>query len=254
MPSAGATEQTICTGATYSDTTGATSCTACPAADSSTQITSGYPENWYPDDNLRIIGFWLGDATGISAIENCRANYTGINNRGRFTSAKVIYNSSTSKYDRVIANTYYTKVNPGYYADTTAAGTCPGAMVYQKTLPCPANSYCPGFADGMPLCSDSNYTYGTTLGLNACPTGLLSPAGSWKSSQCGHILHIGDNTLYLHGTKDTTPSLNVRWGDTTWYANMTLADKKMNINSDRYLKIRYDNTTYNVCDDTVCPM
>jgi len=107
---------------------------------------------------------------------------------------------------------------------------------------CLVNNYCPG----------GTYTYdGTNMGITACPDGTFSPAGMSSIDQCGHILHIGDDVLYLRSMKQTTPSLNVKVGDDIFYGNMTLSDVVMHDGTERKLKVHFDNTTYSVYDDTV---
>ena len=107
---------------------------------------------------------------------------------------------------------------------------------------CLINNYCPG----------GTYTYdGTNMGITACPDGTFSPAGMSSIDQCGHILHIGDDVLYLRSVKQTTPSLNVKVGDDIFYGNMTLSDVAMHNGTERKLKVHFDNTTYSVYDDTV---
>ncbi len=119
--------------------------------------------------------------------------------------------------------------NPGYYLP---------ANVDSCTI-CPQNSYCTG----------GTYTFNETTnqGIEQCTNGN-APAGS---SICyGHILHIGDDMVYLKSTKLTTPSLNVGMDDGIFYANMTTTPTPMNAGTERYLKIEYDGTVYYVCDDS----
>jgi hypothetical protein len=72
-------------------------------------------------------------------------------------------------------------------------------------------------------------------------------------AQCGRILHVGDSVIYLRSEKQTTPSLNVKIGNDIYYGNMTTNDIPMNINTERKLKIRFNDTAYSVYDDTVQP-
>ena len=65
-----------------------------------------------------------------------------------------------------------------------------------------------------------------------------------------HILHIGDDVVYLKSTKLTTPSLNIGMDDGIFYANMTTVPTPMNNATEHFLKIEYDNQIYYVCDDT----
>ena len=62
------------------------------------------------------------------------------------------------------------------------------------------------------------------------------------------ILHVGDNTIKLSQTKTTTPALHVRVGDEVWYGNMTRCPMPMNENTDKKLRVRYNDTDYYVSD------
>jgi len=125
--------------------------------------------------------------------------------------------------------------------------TCPIGQYmpanYDGCVACPADSYCAG----------GTYTFNETVtqGIESCPNNWYSPAGSSSVAQCGRILHVGDSVVYLRSVKQTTPSLNVQIGDDIFYGNMTTADVPMNINTERKLKVSYDDTTYSVYDDTV---
>ena len=110
---------------------------------------------------------------------------------------------------------------------------------------CPENNYCPG----------GTYTYnGTNLGITQCPAGLYSPAGMWEATQCGRILHVGDGFVYLRATKKTSPSLHLDLnhdGVADYFGNMTTFDVPMSRETSRKLKVRYNNTTYSIYDDSV---
>ena len=110
---------------------------------------------------------------------------------------------------------------------------------------CPNNNYCSG----------GTYTYnGSDQGLTACASGLYSPTGMWESAQCGRILHIGDEVVYLRQTKKTTPALHIdidNDGIADFFGNVTTADVPMHAGSERKLKIQHTGITYSVYDDTV---
>ena len=110
---------------------------------------------------------------------------------------------------------------------------------------CPENNYCSG----------GTYPYSETItsGATQCPNNLYSPIGSSSIDQCGRILHIGEDMLYLRSVKQTTPSLNVKIGNDIFYGNMTINDVPMNTNTERKLKLRFNDITYSVYDDTVEP-
>ena len=75
-------------------------------------------------------------------------------------------------------------------------------------------------------------------------TAAVCATDKWSAADCGHILHLGDSKLYLRSTRKTTPSLNVKIGDSTFYGNMSTATKGK-------LRVKKDNTTYSVHDDSM---
>ena len=93
----------------------------------------------------------------------------------------------------------------------------------------------------------STVSQGSAGSRTACASGLTTigyGAGADEAADCGHILHLGDSKLYLRNTKKTTPSLNVKIGDSTFYGNMSTATKGK-------LRVKKDNTTYSVHDDSM---
>ena len=65
-----------------------------------------------------------------------------------------------------------------------------------------------------------------------------------------HILHVGNDFLYLNSEKNTIPSLNVKIGDNVFFANMSTCPFKINSDSERELHVSYENKEYYVFDDT----
>lgn len=112
--------------------------------------------------------------------------------------------------------------------------------------PCPQNSYCTGGV----------YSFNETIaqGVQSCAAGLYAPVGMWESAQCGHILHIGSEVLYLRATKKTTIALNVDIdgdGVPDFFGNATASDVPMNAATARRLKLKLGDTVYSIYDDTV---
>ena len=137
-------------------------------------------------------------------------------------------------------NNFYAEYEPNSH--TCSSGYYLPANVDECTI-CPANSYCVG----------GTYSFNETTdqGIQSCVNGF-SPSGS---AVCyPHILHVGDSNVYLHSTKQTTPSLNIKIGNDVFYANMITERTKMNKDSSHYLHVKTaDNIHYYVCDDTTCP-
>ena len=124
---------------------------------------------------------------------------------------------------------------------------------------CAAGTYLPANSDTCATCLINSYCEGGTYilesnvpqGIVSCASGLFAPTGMWESAQCGRKLHIGNDVIYLRQTRQTEHTLNIEIGNTLWYGNMTTADVPMNVNTDRSLHVKFDNTTYSVYDDTV---
>ena len=104
------------------------------------------------------------------------------------------------------------------------------------------------------ICSGGTYTFNETIdqGIEQCSDDTpYSPMGSVDLCY-PHVLHIGDEVVYLKSDKLTTPSLNIGMNDGIFYANMTTEPTLMNKDSEHYLKLEFNNTVYYVCDDTTC--
>ena len=142
-------------------------------------------------------------------------------------------NLSGSKVARFTINEY--DCAAGYYVPANNDGC----------VPCPADSYCPG----------GTYTFNETLsqGATACANGLHTPAGMWESAQCGRILHIGENVIYMRSTRKTIPSFNIKVGNDIFYGNMTTADVPMSATATQKLKVKLGDTIYSVYDDSINP-
>ena len=86
-----------------------------------------------------------------------------------------------------------------------------------------------------------------------CSGGLTTigyGVGADEAADCGRILHVGDNHLYLRSAIKTQPSLHVKIGNTVLYGNMADTIVNMSDNIDHSLKMKFDNTVYSVYDDS----
>ena len=126
--------------------------------------------------------------------------------------------------------------SPGYYLPTNV----------DECTKCSADNYCSG----------GTYTFNETTdqGITPCPSEHpFAPAGMWTATQCGRILHIGDNIIYLHQSPahPTEHRLYVNVNGNIYSANMTLLDTPMNILTEQKLKVSFENNVYSVFDDSM---
>ena len=126
--------------------------------------------------------------------------------------------------------------NPGYYLPANTDGC----------VICPENSYCVG--------GTYNFDETTSHGITACAAGLHAPVGMWEPEQCGKILHLDNEVVYLRQTKKTSPALHVDMdhdGIADFFANVTTADVPMHAGSQHSLRLKYNDVIYSIYDDTV---
>lgn len=127
----------------------------------------------------------------------------------------------------------------------------------QAFVECEAGTYLPANANECVVCTEDNYCLGglytpyqsNAQGITPCESGLKSPAGSQKAADCGYILHVGDDKLYLHADKNTSPSLVVEVEGQKWYGDATpVANGKKTISDDtnKTMHMEYKGTEYTV--------
>jgi hypothetical protein len=88
----------------------------------------------------------------------------------------------------------------------------------------------------------------------ACSTGLTTigyGAGADEAGDCGRILHVDGQKLYLRSAEKTDVSLHVKIGDTVFFGNMVVGTKNMSAGATKTLKIKHNGQTYSVYDDSV---
>ena len=217
-----------CTGATYAASTGQASCTACPTAKTYASAVKSY-------------GYWNNGKDGDHTIsDGCYATMTGTLSNGSLTEHGC-YLGTDGDYGNAGGKRCYVhqdnlKCNAGYYASTLSNG-----YVWNDTRAGLLSNTCVGVGAGY-------YSAANILTRNQCPTGLTTigyGAGADEAGDCGRVMHMGENKLYLRSTKKTTPSLNVKVGDTTYYGNMTSGTTKGK------LRVKSGTTTYSVHDDSM---
>ena len=217
-----------CTGATYAASTGQASCTTCPTAKTYASAVKSY-------------GYWNNGKDGDHTIsDGCYATMTGALSNGSLTEHGC-YLGTDGDYGNGGGKRCYVhqdnlKCNAGYYASTLSNG-----YVWNNTRAGLLGNTCVGVGAGY-------YSAANILTRNQCPTGLTTigyGAGADEVTDCGRILHFGNDKLYLRSGKKTTPSLNVKIGDNTYYGNMTAGTGKGK------LRLKSGTTTYSVHDDSM---
>ena len=140
-------------------------------------------------------------------------------------------------------------------------GDTMSAVFEPNSHTCSPGYYLPANVDECTICLNDNYCPGgtytfdetTSQGITPCASGLYAPRGMWENAQCGRILHIGANVLYLRATKKTTPSLNVDIngdGIPDYFGNMSTSEKNMTYGSTTSLRVQFNNLTYSIYDDS----
>ena len=214
----GATSQMACAAGTYTDTTGQTSCSPAVAGTYTTgcQVTaSGASTKTLACTGTSVCATNTYSSAKASACTAC-ATAKGYTNSGNTAAAHAELASCKAT------------CSGGQYVATAGAGCVNVGTGY----------YGPGGTVGQ----------NATLARNQCPVGLTTigyGAGADEAGDCGRVMHMGENKLYLRSTKKTTPSLNVKVGDTTYYGNMTSGTTKGK------LRVKSGTTTYSVHDDSM---
>jgi len=87
-----------------------------------------------------------------------------------------------------------------------------------------------------------------------CPDGTTTVGygiGADESDDCGPILHVGADKLYLRSRPLTEHALKVKLNGNVYYGNMSTDNVKMSYDTDKLLKVKLNNTVYSVWDETV---
>lgn len=240
VPSAGAASQTACTGATYTDTVGASSCTACPAVD----------PNKTPGGTGAYGYYNLVDNTSVhSKKDGCSAFFNGLDlNHGHVGNYRCYWDTTSGMYDYYCAVAFRElSCDGGYFSSRYSSASTPDTEVGYGEMDHSQGSR----EELVATCRDVEKGYYSPAGdvlRTQCPVGLTTigyGAGADEAGDCGRVMHMGEDKLYLRSTKKTTPSLNVKVGDTTYYGNMTSGTTKGK------LRVKSGTTTYSVHDDSM---
>ena len=184
------------------------------SCDAGTQIASANATSCTTPSGNWYIGEHSVSQGNISPVNNCLTNYT-------------ITGTSPSNHDNV--NDCKISCDGGEYLATKNATSC--------------SDVTPGY-----WAAPSTVSQGSTGVRNACASGLTTigfGAGADEAGDCGRVLHIGDDTLYLRSDKKTTHALHVGINGTTFYGNMGTDLSRGS------LRIKLGSTTYSVYDDSM---
>ena len=179
---------------------------------------------------------------------------------GTYKAAHTVYYGSTSSCSVCGTNQYSDdgaasceacKTSAGYGNSGTTAASHAGQASCKVT--CGGGEYVPTAGGG---CVNVGVGYwgagGTvsetsTLARTQCESGLTtigSGAGADEAGDCGRVLNVNGEKIYLRSTKKTTPSLNVSINGDVFYGNMGTASKGS-------LRLNSGGTTYSVYDDSM---
>ena len=128
----------------------------------------------------------------------------------------------------------------------------------ELTVDCAAGTYLSGESGRCEECREDSYCAGGTysveakqdIGIVSCEDGLKAPRGSRAAVDCGVILRIGGDALYLHSDK-RGPSLVVQDSKgRVWYANATPVStdgaKKVSEGATKELHVMINGEEYTV--------
>ena len=104
-----------------------------------------------------------------------------------------------------------------------------------------------------------NYTnYGATGTKNACEAGMTTigyGAGADEADDCGRILHIGEEKIYLRQSPRTEPTLVVKYGEKKYYAHTTTKEVgriRLGISKEvGRIRLGISGKVYSVYDDSM---
>ena len=78
---------------------------------------------------------------------------------------------------------------------------------------------------------------------------MTAPLGTTNEGDCGRVLHVGQDTLYLTQERRTLPALAVRLDNKVYYgktAPVSGGVKPMNTDTTNQLRLRLDGVEYSI--------
>lgn len=136
------------------------------------------------------------------------------------------------------------------------SGTINAIAIYENTPSfCDAGYYLPENTNECVMCDENHYCVGGENAIKQkCPDSLVAPIGAKTSGECGRIMHMGDDIIYLTRDKQTTPALAVQIGNDVYYAKMAPVNdgvKPMNKNTANSFKTELHDIEYYIYDNTI---
>ena len=244
VPGSAATTQTACTGATYQDETAMSSCKSCPTSiNPSADKVTGYDYwTYYGVHDTRSGCHAIFKAETLE--DGTASAYCYVDEQTGTDETKGTYGiDGTSVACRV--RTEGLKCNGGYYNEQFSSDPSLTSYLYGVTLVNALENACTPVEAGYWSADES-------LSRTACASGTTIGygAGADEAGDCGRVMNVGGGKLYLRSERKTAPSFNVTIGSTTYYGNMSTADKKVSDGATKSLKANVRGTTYSVYDDS----
>lgn len=224
----GTATKTACSGTTYSDTKGATSCKSCPKAVKYASLVSMYH-------------YWTFSGEHDS-IDGCHVFFstTSIPNGNVDTTQMLCYIGSDNDYGvsrrtcQVL--TEYIRCNAGYWNSQNSNN-----YAYYENYDQMYNNMCTPVGEGY-------YSPANAITKTACPTGEKTTGygtGADEAVDCGLKLNIGGHAIYMRSERRTTPSLQAKYNGKIYYGDADSTNTKGN------LHLKRDNIIYSIYDDTM---
>lgn len=135
-------------------------------------------------------------------------------------------------------------------------GTIYAKAIYEN-IPryCDPGYYIPENATKCVICVENHYCIGgENATMQPCSEGLVSPVGTVSADNCGKIMRVGEDMLYLTQTQQTTPALAVRIDGKIYYAKiepLTEDKNQMNNTTNTSLRTKIDGVEYYIHDNTI---
>ncbi len=180
----------------------------------------------------------------IFATANVFAGVDGVVVLNEFPSDKLMLENHVYKNAAVFENL-------GVYSGTI------NAIAIYENLPsyCAPGYYLPENTTECVICDENYYCVGgENAVMSPCPDGLVSPVGTTVADNCGKIMRVGEDMLYLTQTQQTHPALAVKMDGKIYYAKTTpisMGVKPMNINTTHSLRTMIDGVEYSIHDNTI---